>query len=487
MPRNSTPLTLQISVPPGRGPASSRLAAAIVRAIAEGQFKDGDPLPSTRTLAVGTGIARSVVVSAYEELGAAGYVRSTPGSMTTVEAGAGVASRSGAYSSSILTGGERRRRVSPVMREVVRYDLTPGFPDPALLNRRTWASAWRSAQRQAFEEGSESEMVSDGRHHDFHPQLQRELTEHLRRNRGIVCQADEIFIFPGVNAAVATLVHALELGGRTIAFEDPGFVNARRALTMSGASVRHCPVDESGLTVRALTSEDAAVYVTPAHQYPLGFRMPVDRRAALLDWAVRHDGLVIEDDYDGEFRYGVPPMPALRSMDAGHQHVIYLGTTSKILHRSVRIAWAVLPGRLADRMRAYLFDAGDSVSGPSAYAVAEFIRTGALTRQLAASTRTYAARQHRFTAACRDRLPGATLLGVEAGLHMVVELAEGTDDVEVASQLLVRGLACASLSRFYAEGSTTPRRAGLVCGYARLPETQADEAAQLISLAVAGL
>jgi GntR family transcriptional regulator/MocR family aminotransferase len=210
--------------------------------------------------------------------------------------------------------------------------------------------------------------------------------------------------------------------------------------------------------------------------------MPVRRRAALLEWAAAGDALVLEDDYDGEFRYDVPPLTPLRSMPAAVGHVVYLGTSSKILSRGLRVSWAVLPARFRAAMTRYLDVSGEEVSEVSAAFLASFIASGALTRHHSRAMRTYRARQGRFVAACREHIPDARALGIEAGLHLTLVFGRPLDDVAAVARLAEAGLACLPLSEFCAgsPGSRGPRRSGLICGYSRLPETAAGPAAALI-------
>ena len=250
--------------------------------------------------------------------------------------------------------------------------------------------------------------------------------------------------------------------------------------------IRPVPVDDDGIRAQDLRGSDRAGYVTPAHQFPLGGRMPVRRRAALLEWAAAGDALVLEDDYDGEFRYDVPPLTPLRAMPAAARHVVYLGTSSKILSRGLRVSWAVLPARFRAPMAAYLEASGEEVSQVSAAFLASFIASGALTRHHSRAMRTYRARQGRFVAACREHIPAARALGIEAGLHLTLVFGDALDDVAAAARLAEAGLACLPLSAF-CTGSAGSRRAGLICGYSRLPETAAGAAAALIGRVTAEL
>jgi GntR family transcriptional regulator / MocR family aminotransferase len=193
---------------------------------------------------------------------------------------------------------------------------------------------------------------------------------------------------------------------------------------------------------------------------------------------------VLEDDYDGEFRYDVPPLNPLRSMPAAAGHVVYLGTSSKILSRGLRVSWAVLPARFRAAMAAYLDASGEEVSQVSAAFLASFIAIGALTRHQSRAMRTYRARQERFVAACREHIPAARALGIEAGLHVALVFDRPLDDEAAAARLAGAGLACLPLSPFYAGPA---RRSGLLCGYSRLPETMAQGAAALIGRVTADL
>ena len=282
-----------------------------------------------------------------------------------------------------------------------------------------------------------------------------------------------------MNAAIRTLSRAVRKPGHTLAFEDPGYPAGRRAFVAGGSSVRPVPVDDQGLLVDQLDEDDYGVYVTPAHQYPLGSRLSVERRTAIFSWAMANSAVIFEDDYDGEFRYDVAPMPALRAMSDGADRVIYLGTTSKILTREMRIAWAVVPGWLRSTVQRHQADEGEMVNTVVTAALSAMMESGALRRHIASSHRTYAARRDRFAAACRKLLPGASLHGIDAGLHVVLTFGTGLDDIAATQALRSAGVACAPLSGYFDDDSVRPMH-GLVCGYSRLPETRAADAVAII-------
>jgi GntR family transcriptional regulator / MocR family aminotransferase len=469
--RTAVPVSFTLDLTGRAGPRPDQVARALVEAIAAGQVHDGDRLPSTRTLVATFGLARTAVVGAYEELTAAGFLVARPGGATYVEQGAAAAARAGAFG--VAEAGTFGVAEGPPVRPdldddgQVRYDLRPGLADAGLISERDWARAMRLA-------------ASPGRRA---PDLREQLAGHLRRFRGLAVDPADIFLFPSVSSALRAVAVTCGLTGEPVAFEDPGYAKARLALGEAGAVIRPVPVDDDGIRAEDLRADDRACYVTPAHQFPLGGRMPVRRRVALLDWAAAGRALVLEDDYDGEFRYDVPPLTPLRSMPAAAGHVVYLGTSSKILSRGLRVSWAVLPARFRAAMAGYLDAAGEEVSQVPAAFLASFIASGALTRHHSRAMRTYRARQARFVAACREHIPAARVLGIEAGLHLTLVFGEELDDVAAVTRLAEAGLACLPLSAF----SAGPRRAGLICGYSLLPETAAVPAATLIGQVTAEL
>jgi GntR family transcriptional regulator / MocR family aminotransferase len=471
--RTATPVNFTLDLNGRSGPRSSQLAHALIDAIVRGQVHDGDRLPSTRTLAATFGLARSAVVAAYEELTAAGFLVARPGGSTYVERGAGAAARAGAFgavrSGASGAGLPPPAPATPRPASPITYDLRPGLADPGLISERDWTRAMRLAASPARQPPLD---------------LRDQLTGHLRRARGLAVDPEDIFLFPSVSNALRAVAVTCGLIGQPVAFEDPGYAKARLALRQVGAVIRPVPVDDDGIKAQDLCGSDRACYVTPAHQFPLGGRMPVRRRTELLAWARATGALVLEDDYDGEFRYDVPPLNPLRSMPAAAGHVVYLGTSSKILSRGLRVSWAVLPARFRDAMAAYLDASGEEVSQVSAAFLASFIAIGALMRHQSRAMRTYRARQERFVAACREHIPGARALGIEAGLHVALVFDRPLDDEVAAARLAAAGLACLPLSPFCAGPA---RRAGLLCGYSLLPETMAQGAAALIGRVTADL
>ncbi|WP_298750262.1 PLP-dependent aminotransferase family protein [uncultured Serinicoccus sp.] len=476
MPARTWPGPTQL--PAGPGPLPHRLVAAVLDALVRGELAPGDALPSTRSAAAQLRLSRGVVVAAYDELAAAGYVEARMGGRTVVVDGADRAARPATPTAGPVGGDApapdrvEEDAVGVPTPPAGDLDLRPGHAEPELISSRDWRAAWR----HAIPDRPGGEGLSRVRH----PDLEQALAAHLRRFRGVPCTPEDVVIVPNASAAFTLLAAAAGLRGRTVAVEDPGYRRARVALTEAGARVRPVPVDDDGLDPALLLTDDAAVYLTPAHQYPLGARMPVARRAELVTAAVREGRLVVEDDYDGEFRYGVPPMPSVRAVDGAADCVAHVGTASKILTPDLGLAWVVPPRGLVGEVRRAQDRLALGASPIASTALAHLVASGALGRHLARASRLYRARRDALVTALMHEVPEARVTGVEAGLHLVVLLRGGADDDGVAARLRERGVWVEPLSA-YCLGEP---RSGLVIGYARLPETRAPSVARDVARAV---
>ena len=473
MPRTAPALHLALTLPESDLPLRHRVADALVSAIRDGRLRSGDPLPATRVLATHLAVSRGAVVAAYDELVAAGYLRARGGAGTFVAPEADRAAAAGVASHvrpTATPASGTAPRTPPL-----RWDLRPGRPDPSLIDPVAWNRAWRAGARP-----TPADNASAG---PLHADLRRALAEHLRRSRGIPADPEELLVVPGVAATLHALTPALGLSGWVVAVEDTGYAEALTAFEVAGARTRAIPVDDDGLDPARLGDDVAAVYVTPAHQFPLGARMPVGRRADLLAWAERTGGLVVEDDYDGEFRYDVSPLPALRSLPGAAAHVLYVGTASKLLSPGLRVAWLLPPAHLRESLRIALEKRGLVVNEVTGAALAHFVGSGALVAHHARAARTYAARRAAVVAALARHLPGLRLLGVEAGLHLVVDLDDEVDDLALVGRLAALGVGVAPLSAY----CTAYPRTGLILCYASLPESQADAAVRAITRVLDGI
>jgi GntR family transcriptional regulator / MocR family aminotransferase len=465
MPRHARRVELPLALPASDAPLRHRIADAIVALLVSGQLRPGDMLPASRALAAELSVSRNAVLAAYDELAAAGFIQAAAGASTVVSPGADLAARAGVASH--VASPRAEVETYPVVPAAPHWNLLPGFPDATLIGTAGWRAAWRVAAAAPVSSGLPFSS-------SYWP-LQEALAVHLRRTRGVTAAPQEIILVPGVSAALRALATAAGLAGRAVAFEEPGYPEGRRALISAGAVVRPVAVDSGGLDPAGLADGDAAVYTTPAHQYPLGARLSAPRRAALIRWARQSGALVIEDDYDGEFRYDVRGLPALHALDGGQDVVAYVGTASKILSPGLRIAWVVAPARLRGPLSDALEASDESVNVPAAQALAHYISSGSLTRHLAGAGRTYAARRHALITALA---PALAVSGVDAGLHLVAGLPAGTDEHALKDRLAQAGLAVDVLRDYAAASRPAP---ALVCGYALLPETAAAAAAAVIA------
>jgi GntR family transcriptional regulator/MocR family aminotransferase len=468
MARSAAPVELHLALDDTGAPLRHRVADAVVEALRSGRLRPGDVLPSTRALATALGVSRGPVVAAYDELVAAGFVVSRAGSGARVAPGADAAAREGA-ATHVVECDDEPGAPPPTGPAGPRFDLRPGRPDTSLVDPVAWRRAWRTVG--AHRPGNDAGEAPG------HARLRSALADHLRRGRGVAVEPDDLVVVPGVGGSLRALPEAFGLVGATVAVEDPGYVEAWTAFAAEGVRTVPVPVDEDGLDPSTIPAGVSAVYVTPSHQYPLGARMPVTRRAALLDWARDTGGLVLEDDYDGEFRYDVSPLPALRSLPDAADHVAYVGTASKILAPSLRVAWVAPPRRFRQALHVAVASRGLVVNEQTGLALAEFVASGALTAHHARVSRTYAARRAALVAAVGRHLPDAALQGVDAGLHVVLRLPDDVDDLDLVARCERRGIAVSPLSAYAAEA---PYR-GLVVCYAGLAESRADAAVRLLS------
>jgi GntR family transcriptional regulator / MocR family aminotransferase len=416
-----------------------RLEAALRDAIRAGRLAEGARLPSSRTLAAELGIARNTVTEVYTQLTAEGWLTARGGSGTTVAPLRGPAPDPG------LEAAEAAAHP--------RYDLWPGEPDLSAFPRGEWLTAARKALVDAPDA-----VLGYGDRRGL-PTLRAALAEYLARTRGVVSApgGDNIVICSGFGHGLEMVGRALRAtGAGTVAMEEYGHPGHRDIITRQGLGTRLLPLDAGGAVVDAAGDADAVV-LTPAHQFPLGMTLAPDRRRSFAEWG----GTVIEDDYDGEFRYDRQPVGAMQAL--APDQVIYCGTASKSLAPGVRLAWLVVPPSLLDRVTACL------TGGPSALdqlTLAEFVTSGAYDRQIRRARLVYRHRRDRLITAL-DQL-GLRVGGIAAGLHVVVDLPTTTAEARAVARAEARGLALSGLGWYdLAPGAA---RAGLVIGYARPPD-----------------
>lgn len=429
---------------PGRG-VRAALESALRDAVQTGRLLPGARLPSSRALALDLGLARNTVAKAYDQLVAEGWLAARRGS------GTWVADRV-AIQPAPPTPVEPRRRF--------QYDLNPGYPDLSFFPR----TAWLASSRRAINTASYEEFgYCDPR---GHPELRRSLAGYLSRARGVRVSADQLVICTGFGQALELLCEWLRANGATtMAFEAFGLRSHRAIACDSGLRLQYLPVDDQGADISKLEDVDA-VLLTPAHQFPLGAALSPQRRSAAVAWAAARDRLVIEDDYDGEFRYDRQPVGAMQAL--APDHVVYIGTASKALAPGLRLAWMALPRRLVADIVAAKSRTARLGSSMDQLALADFIASSAYDRHVRRSRLTYRRRRDRMVAALRAGAPRVRVTGIAAGMHAVVELADGEREDAVVRRAEQAGLAIRGLEVFsYGPASDRP---AVVVGYCTPPE-----------------
>jgi GntR family transcriptional regulator / MocR family aminotransferase len=299
------------------------------------------------------------------------------------------------------------------------------------------------------------------------PQLRAALAGYLARTRGVVAHPDQVFVCAGFSHGLALLSRVLRArGSERVAMESYGSPAHRRIVEQHGLQPVSQPVDSEGADPASLDGSSAA-FLTPAHQFPLGVTLRPERRRAFVDWAARTGGLVIEDDYDGEFRYDRQPVGAMQAL--APQHVVYAGTASKNLAPGLRLAWLVVPATLVDELSATAETIGVVTSSLDQLTLAHLIASGGYDRQARAMRNNYRCRRDRLVGAMQSEVPQARIAGIAAGLQALVELPYDQSESEIVTRATEHGLLLEGLNSYTIPGE--PQRApALVVGYARPPE-----------------
>jgi GntR family transcriptional regulator/MocR family aminotransferase len=464
-------LQLDPAAAPARG-LTAWLADALRTAIIDGHLAPGTALPATRVLAEELGISRGVIVEAYQRLREEGLAGARHRMGTIVRP------RPGHQEDPAATG---LRMLPPVLlprpwRSAAAIDLSPGVPDLAGFPR----AAWLRAERAVLAEASPADLgYGDPR---GSARLRGELAAWLARSRGLRAGPDDIIIVAGVAQSLALLGQVLRArSASAVAVEDPGSLGTRTELAYWGLDPVPVPVDDQGMRITDLVRSGLrTALLTPAHQFPTGVVLAPERRQQLLDWAAA-DRLIIEDDYDAEYRYDRAPVPALQA--SAPDLIAYTGSTSKALAPGLRLGWLVAPRRLqADLITAkHASDLG-SPALPQ-LVLAQLIATGELERHTRLARKRQRTRRDALLAALREQLPAARVQGVAAGLHLLITFPRSLgdiDDTALADRLRTGGVLVHPLSMH----RQRPGPPGLVLGYAAHSPGELRDAAARIAEAV---
>lgn len=486
-------------------PLNRQLYEELRRAILSCRLKPGEKVPSTRRLAESLGVSRATVTQSYEQLISEGYLQAAIGSGTTVCAQLpdellltaplnGVTSRPKA---------SHRIGASEPLVNLSRYgksldDSQPlEAPEPArLINFKTGRPAleefpmghWRRLLLRHCR-SDRVEMLDYASSLRGEPELRAAIANYVSRSRAVRCNADQIIIINGSQQAIDLITKVLIDPADTVAVENPGYLGARRAFLAQGAELLPIPVDEQGIVVEKLASKLKAksnkpvklVYVTPSHQFPSGAVLPLARRLEMIKWAESTGAMIIEDDYDSEFRYGSRPIPALQGL-AETDNVIYVGTFSKVLFPALRIGYLIVPESLARVFARARWIADRQTPTLEQRALADFIVEGHLERHLRRMRTLYDQRRQALVCAIEQHFgDAAQVLGENAGMHLMMRLHTDLNDEEVVSLAADAGVGLVSAKIYYLGESPSNE---FVLGYAGLSERKIREGIRRLAKAL---
>jgi len=429
-----------------RIPLHRQIETSIREAIRAGRLVRGSSLPPTRMLAADLGVSRGVVVEAYQQLTAEGYLSSRAGGYTQVAAGPAPAAAS----------------LRPASEPKPAIDLSYGRADVSSFPRAAWLRAIRGALADAPNEVF-GYLTGRGV-----PQLRTALAGYLNRVRGTVADPDQMVICTGYAQGVTLLIDVLAAAGaKRLALEDPSSRDdALPAARAAGLEVVGIPVDRDGIRVDLLRDSEAdAVILTPSHQWPTGSVLSARNRAAVIRWATERGAVVIEDDYDAEYRYDRTPVGALQGL--APDHVVYAGSASKTLAPGIRLGWFVLPRHLTEPMAAAKIAADRGSPALEQVALADFVTRGEFDRHLRRMRPIYRRRRDALLAALARDLPWLEPVGVSAGLHLVTWLPPHLDEAAVVGAARRAGVGLDAVGPYRI---TNPGPGGLIFGYATVSE-----------------
>jgi GntR family transcriptional regulator / MocR family aminotransferase len=466
----SQPIDLLLSVTrDGSRTLGAQIEDRLRRAVRQGALKAGARVPSTRDLARQLGVSRRVVVDAYAQLAAEGYLDLRQGARPTV-ARTAVPTLAGAAASTTTATGHDTTTPPP------RFDFRPRAPDVSGFPR----TAWVRSLREAVTHMTDADLgYGDPRGVEA---LRSALADYLGRVRGVVAEPANVVVTSGYSQAQGIVCRVLaERGLGRIAFEDPSHPEQRRIAARAGLEVVPVPVDEHGIRVDELARTDVeAVVLTPAHQHPTGAVLSGERRAALLAWLRDRDALAIEDDYDAEYRYDRSAIGALQGLEP--DHVVYAGSASKTLAPALRLGWLVVPRRLLDAVTDEKDLADCGTARIDQHAFARFLARGELDRHLRRMRTRYRRRRDLLVGALADELPDATVRGIAAGLHATVELTRHDDEQAILDEARRRRLDLTTMGEFHVDpAAATPT---LLVGYAQIADHAVADAVHELAEAV---
>jgi len=469
----------------GGVPLGRQIYGQVRSAVLSGALPAGTKLPSSRAMAARLGVARTSVVTAYEQLLAEGYAEGRHGSGTFVSADvAGLTVRRRATRPVKPRPTPAPARAFPEFeRAAAQMDARPFGTGRTLIDARTM-DVWRKLTNRAVRAFGANDLgYSD-------PagliELRRNLCEYLRAARGVRCEPEQIIVTAGTQHALDIAIRVLLSPGDEVWVEDPGYPLTHAQLLLANARPRPIPVDAQGLIVaagRRTAPKARAAFVTPSHQFPTGVALSMARRLELLAWARTSSAFIFEDDYTSEFRYSGPPLASLQGLDAD-ERVIYVGTLNKALFPGLRIGYAVVPRALIPAFVSarYLMDRQPPTLHQAV--VAEFMQQGHFAAHIRRMRQMYREQRDALAETLTRRAAGRLKVDVpDQGMHLIAYLEDGTSDIAIEAAAQRAGIVVRAISRFY---RAAPARPGLMLGFSGFPRQLIVPAAARLAALVAG-
>jgi len=458
----------------GRQDLAGQLYRQLRTAILDGRLAAGDRLPPMRFLAERLQVSRKTVSEAYERLAAEGFLQGKVGSGTYVNAHLSPAEPPSTASAALRANSRwqtlaTKPRMPPQL--AVRYNFAGGTTDKRRFPFDAWrACLLRALRLQARSPAFYAETLG-------YPELRLAISRYLAINRAVRCDWNDILVSQGAQQAIDLLARVMLEPGDLAVVEEPGYPPVRRVFEAAGARVLGVPVDDEGLRVDCLPVEAKLVYVTPSHQFPLGRPMSLKRRLELLEWARSRQALIIEDDYDGEYRFDGRPLESLQSLDR-EGRVAYIGTFSKTLFPELRIGYLLMPAALRAELTMAKQVADQHSENLQQMALAHFISNGEFAKHTRRVQREYAQRRQRLLSRIAgDLSPWLEALPAAAGIHLAARLRRPLDTAQLCAQLAERGILLMDLAPFYAEGPPMP---GLLFGFGAIETVDIDPALDIL-------
>ncbi|MCW8907278.1 MAG: PLP-dependent aminotransferase family protein [Sedimenticola sp.] len=468
----------------GRGARYRQIYRSLKRMILAGELGEDARLPASRVLAQSLGVSRNVVLLAYDQLKSEGYISGRVGDATRVCAlpESGLESLQERVTMTPEQLPERRlseqagialqqwrRRCSGQREQHLKYDFRYG---EVSIDQRT-VTLWKRLNSRLFDR---SLLQYEDPRGD--PELRELIAGHARSGRGCHCDADQVCIVNGSQQALDLVARLLIRPETRVYLEEPGYLGSRACFETAGAGLHPLPVDVEGVDTSCLpehVAQPALLYVTPSHQFPTGAILSLSRRVALLEWAQRNQSYIVEDDYDGEFRYQGRPIASLQGLDRGLR-TLYVGTFSKVLFPSLRIGYVILPRPLIEPFVALRWLSDRQTNSHQQRVLAEFIRSGEYDRHLRRMGKRYQQRRQRLIEALQSHFSERIeLQGINAGLHFLLwfrDEALAGRERDLVTQAASEGLGIYPVSSLYLDSS--PPRLGLLFGYSGIEEERIE-------------